>query len=137
MYCKLIEIEVNALNEIVNSSVVPPGLEYEELLADNLTKIVALKKQTGLKLELKAVEDRKTHLSDVVSMIYYVRHNTREMVELLHKSESLSPEKKAELFFDKIKPYMEHIRRHVDALECVVSDENWVLPKYREMLFIK
>jgi glutamine synthetase len=137
MYCKLIEIEANALNEIVNSSVVPPGLEYEELVADNLAKIIALKKQTGLKLEAKAIEDRKAHLSDVVSIIYYVRHNTREMMELLKKSEHLSAEKKAELFFDKIKPYMEHIRKHVDALECVVSDESWDLPKYREMLFIK
>ncbi len=137
MYCKLIEIEANALNEIVNSSVVPPGLEYEELVADNLAKIIALKKQTGLKLEAKAIEDRKGHLSEVVSMIYYVRHNTREMMELMHKSEHLSPEKKAELFFEKVKPYMEHIRKHVDALECVVSDEHWDLPKYREMLFIK
>jgi glutamine synthetase len=137
MYCKLIEIEVNTLNEMVNSSVVPPGLEYEELVADNLTKIIALKKQTGLKLEAKAIEDRKTHLSDVVSIIYYVRHNTREMIEIMHKSEHLSPEKKAELFFEKVKPLMEHIRKHVDALECVVSDEHWDLPKYREMLFIK
>jgi len=137
MYCKLIEIEANTLNEMVNSSVVPPGLEYEELVADNLAKIIALKKQAGLKLEAKAIEDRKAHLADVVSIIYYVRHNTREMMELLKKSEHMSAEKKAELLFDKIKPYMEHIRKHVDALECVVSDESWDLPKYREMLFIK
>jgi glutamine synthetase len=137
MYCKLIEIEANTLNEMVNSSVVPPGLEYEELLANNLAKIIELKKQTGLKLDVKAVEDRKTHLTEVVSMIYYVRHNTEEMMGLMHSSEHLSAEKKAELFFDKVKPYMEHIRKHVDALECVVSDEHWDLPKYREMLFIK
>jgi glutamine synthetase len=137
MYCKLIEIEVNTLNEIVNSSVVPPALEYEEMLADNLTKLAALKKQAGLKLDAKAFDDHKVHLANVVAMIYYVRHNTSEMIELMHKSEHLSPEKKAELFFDKIKPYMEHIRKHVDALECVVADEHWDLPKYREMLFIK
>jgi len=136
-YCKLIEIEVNTLNEMVNSSVVPPGLEYEELLADNLAKIIALKKQTGLKLEVQAIEDRKAHLNEVVAMIYYVRHNTKEMMSMLVKSGELSLEKRAELFFSKIKPYMEHIRKHVDALECVVSDEHWDLPKYREMLFIK
>jgi len=137
MYCKLIEIEANTLNEMVNSSVVPPGLEYEELLAGNLEKIVSLKKQAKLKIDVKALEDRKAHLSEVISTIYYVRHNTREMMSLLHKSEQLSPEKRAELFFDKIKPFMSHIRKHVDALECVVSDEHWDLPKYREMLFIK
>ena len=34
-------------------------------------------------------------------------------------------------------PLMEHIRRHVDALECVVPDDAWDLSKYREILFIK
>ncbi|MFH0827746.1 MAG: hypothetical protein V1919_01100, partial [Candidatus Omnitrophota bacterium] len=102
-----------------------------------LEKIVVLKKQAKLKIDVKAMEDRKAHLSEVISTIYYIRHNTREMMNLLVKSEQLSSEKRAELFFEKIKPYMAHIRKHVDALECVVSDEHWDLPKYREMLFIK
>ena len=41
-YCKVIEIEVNALNEMVNSSIVPPGFEYQKLLSDNLANIAAL-----------------------------------------------------------------------------------------------
>jgi glutamine synthetase len=32
---------------------------------------------------------------------------------------------------------MEHVRKHVDDLERVISDEHWDLPKYREMLFLK
>jgi len=31
---------------------------------------------------------------------------------------------------------MAHIRKHSDELEQVVSDQEWVLPKYREMLFV-
>jgi glutamine synthetase len=34
-------------------------------------------------------------------------------------------------------PYLEDIRRHVDALEMIVDDEMWPLPKYRELLFIR
>jgi glutamine synthetase len=136
MYCKLIEIEANTLNEMVNSSIIPPGLEYEKLLAQNCSQLALLKNQAKLKLEAKALDDQKEHLSEVVSKIYYVRHNTKEMMGLLEKFQTLSPEKKAKEFFEKIKPYMEHIRKHADALECVVSDQNWELPKYREMLFI-
>ena len=55
----------------------------------------------------------------------------------MEKAAKLGGEKKAELYFKELKPLMEHIRKHVDALECVVSDENWDLPKYREMLFVK
>jgi glutamine synthetase len=56
---------------------------------------------------------------------------------LLEKAKKVSDEKRAELYFNELKPLMEHIRRHADALECVVPDDTWDLPKYREMLFIK
>jgi glutamine synthetase len=137
MYCKLIEIEANTLNEMVSSSIIPPALEYQELLADNVSKLAALQKDSGVKLDAAAFNNQKEHLSDIVAKIYYVRHNAQEMMDLMKEAEDLGPEKKAKLFFDKVKPFMSHIRKHVDELEMVVSDENWVLPKYREMLFIK
>ena len=133
----MLEIEANTLNEMVNASVVPFGCEYEKLLADNLTAIVRLKKDAGLKVEEAAIKDQKEHLAEVVTKIYYVRHNASEMMKLLEKAKKLHHEERAELYFEELKPLMEHIRRHVDALECVVSDEHWDLPKYREMLFIK
>ena len=44
---------------------------------------------------------------------------------------------KAILYHDNIFPLMESIRHHVNALELVVDDELWTLPKYRELLFIR
>jgi len=132
-----LEIEANTLNEMVNASVVPAGYKYEKLLARTLNELVGLKKTAGLKVNPAALEDKKAHLSDIVSKIYYVRRNTAEMVNLLEKAKKVSDEKRAELYFEELKPLMEHIRRHVDALECVVPDDTWDLPKYREMLFIK
>ena len=32
---------------------------------------------------------------------------------------------------------MDRVRAHADALETLVADEHWPLPKYRELLFIK
>jgi len=32
---------------------------------------------------------------------------------------------------------MDEVRLHADALEAEIADEQWPLPKYREMLFIK
>jgi len=136
-YNTVLEIEANTLNEMVNASIVPAGMEYEKLLASILRKLMSLKKEAGLKLDVKALKDQREHLSDVVSKIYYVRHNAAGMVELLEKCGKLHHEEKAALYFKELKPLMEHIRRHVDALECIVSDEHWDLPKYREMLFIK
>jgi glutamine synthetase len=137
MYNLTLEIEANTLNEMVNASVVPAGYEYEKLLARTLDELVRLKKSAGLKVDPAAIKDKKQHLSDIVSKIYYVRRNVGEMVKLLGKAKAVSDEKRAKLYFEELKPLMEHIRRHVDDLECVVSDDAWDLPKYREMLFIK
>jgi glutamine synthetase len=136
MYNLTLEIEANTLIEMVNASVVPAGYEYEKLLARTLDEIVRLKKSAGLKIDANALKDKKEHLSEIVNKIYYVRHNTAAMVRLLEKAGGLNNEKRAEIYFNDLKPLMEHIRKHVDQLECVVSDDAWDLPKYREMLFI-
>ena len=38
---------------------------------------------------------------------------------------------------EKVKPYFQPIRYHVDKLEQLVDDSIWPLPKFRELLFIK
>ena len=136
MYDLVLEIEANTLNEMVNASIVPAGLEYQKLLSDNLAVLTGLKKGGAVKLDAAVVNDLKEHLADISSKIYYVRRNTKEMSKLLEKGTSMSAEKRAEMYYEDLKPLMEHIRKHVDDLEKVVSDEHWDLPKYREMLFI-
>ena len=122
---------------MVNANIVPAGYEYERLLADNLNDLANLKASSALKVEAAAFNDLKDHLAEIVAKIYYVRRNAKEMIELLEKAQKVHHEERAKLYFDELKPLMEHIRKHVDQLECVVSDEHWDLPKYREMLFIK
>jgi glutamine synthetase len=48
-----------------------------------------------------------------------------------------SYEATADAYHQKVTPYFETIRRHVDNLELLVDDELWPLPKYRELLFIR
>jgi glutamine synthetase len=38
---------------------------------------------------------------------------------------------------DTLCPLMLEVRSHADALELVVADDLWPLPKYQEMMFIK
>jgi len=106
-------------------------------LAESLADLVALKKSAGLKVDKAALDNLKEHLSDVVTKIYYVRRNSGVMSKMMAKASHMDAEERAELYFEELKPLMDHIRRHVDDLEKVVSDEHWDLPKYREMLFIK
>ncbi|MCK5595257.1 glutamine synthetase type III, partial [bacterium] len=137
MYSKKLEIEANTLREMVDSNVVPAGFDYQGLLARNLSHLVSLKKSADLRIKEEVFNDLKDHLTDVTDKIYYVRKHTRRMEKLLKRAGNLKAEEKSNLFFEELKPLMEHIRKHVDELECVVADEHWDLPKYREMLFVQ
>jgi glutamine synthetase len=44
---------------------------------------------------------------------------------------------KAIEYDEKVKPFFQPIRYHVDKLEQLVDDSLWPLPKFRELLFIK
>ena len=45
---------------------------------------------------------------------------------------------KAIAYCDNVKgKYFDEIRYHVDKLEMLVDDTHWLLPKYREMLFLR
>ncbi len=136
MYNTVLTIEANTLVEMVHSNVVPAGFDYQKGLAGNLTQLTELKQQAGLSVDEAAYEDLKKHLTEVINKIFYVRKNTMAMEKLLEKASGLDAVGKAELYFQELKPLMEHIRRHCDDLEKVLSDEAWDLPKYREMLFI-
>jgi glutamine synthetase len=136
-YLKLLDIEARTLNEMVNASIVPNAFDYQGLLAQNLRRIVALKDGAGLKILDESLDDLKAHLAEVTDMIFYVRKNARAMMQFLEETRNLEEDEKAHRYFKDLKPLMEHIRKHADLLEGVISDEHWDLPKYREMLFVK
>jgi glutamine synthetase len=46
-------------------------------------------------------------------------------------------EQRAILYSTKVKDYFEEIRYNVDKLELIIDDDEWPLPKYRELLLIK
>ncbi len=135
MYVKLINIEARTLKEMVDSNIVPSGIKYQGVLAQNL-RILMQVSESGLELDKTSLDDQKKHLVDITSMIYFVRRNTQEMTKLLEELKGLSGERKAKAYFEKLKPLMGHIRKHSDELESVLPDDIWNLPKYREMLFI-
>jgi glutamine synthetase len=136
MYNTVLTIEANTLYELVDADVLPAGYKYEKLLAKNLTMLIELQKSGGVNLSTEALENHKEHLSDIVTKIWYVRKHLMAMKKLLTESAHVEGEHKATLYFSELKPLMAHIRKHVDELEQVVSDSEWALPKYREMLFI-
>ena len=71
---------------------------------------------------------------DLINGIYTTSKDIQSRVETAKAIDD--EQKKAETLCAKVKPKMDELREYVDALENLVDDERWPLPKFWEMLFI-
>ena len=75
---------------------------------------------------------------EIQNRILSIKKLVNEMTEARHVANRLKSQvDKAYSYEEKVNPYMELIREHIDVLEMEVDDEIWPLPKYRELLFTK
>jgi glutamine synthetase len=93
-------------------------------------------KEVGLKPE--AYKAQMNVLSEISEHINKAQLLTEEMTEARKAANNLSSSReKAIAYCDKVKPFFDEIRYHVDKLELLVDDSEWELPKYRELLFLR
>ncbi len=137
-YSSKVQIEARVLGDLVLNHIVPASNTYEGLLLENLWRIenVYGTKQPKLAEQLarqdtKIVERLVEH-ADTITDLYDDLKATRYATQEIENARE-----KALAYHDKVMPIMEDIRRHVDALEIIVDDKLWPLPKYRELLFIR
>ena len=71
---------------------------------------------------------------DLINNVYATDKEIRVRVEAAYAVHD--EQKKAEMLSAKVKPKMDEMREYVDALEGLVDDEIWPLPKFWEILFI-
>jgi glutamine synthetase len=132
-YTKKIQIESRVMGDLATNHIIPTAIEYQNLLITNVT---------GLK-QVLTDKEFKTLASEQMSMIREISERMtaiRTLVEAMigerkTANQLESARKQAGEYCEKVFPYFEKIRREVDKLELIISDEYWPLPKYRELLF--
>jgi glutamine synthetase len=130
-YIKDLEIEVKCLNNICLNQVIPVAIIYQKTVAK---AIIATKEALGSAAVVSAEIEILKKVVDLVNSIYSVNKDIMAKVE---SAEAVHDEaKKADTLCGKVKPKMDELREYVDALESLVDDELWPLPKFWEMLFI-
>ena len=128
-YSIKLQIESRVLGDMVINHVLPAAERYLTVLLDNILKIKAIFNEE--EAEELTMQDRllvrkiKEHISATISEVDQLKMQR----SVANKESDLR--QKAILFHDNIFPLMESIRHHVNALELVVDDELWTLPKYR------
>jgi len=135
-YEKIMHIEAKSLVDIAKTMVLPPAYEYQSSVSSGCTNLSRSVHENGVTLDAGVLEDRKDFVAKISTDIYNVHANIRILEDMLNNARGLELENKTAYIFSDIKPQMELIRRYIDALESVMPDKLWELPKYREMLFI-
>ena len=130
-YIKDLEIEVKCLNNICLNQVIPVAIVYQKAVAE---AVIVTKEALGTATVVSAETEILKKIVDLVNNIYSVN---KEIMARIESAAVVHDEvKKADILCNKVKPKMDELREYADALEVLVDDEIWPLPKFWEMLFI-
>ncbi|MFN8309051.1 MAG: glutamine synthetase III [Chitinophagales bacterium] len=129
-YVLKIDIEGKVLADLATNQVIPAAVDYMNKLITNIQGL----KSIGISAS-KTQKDLVAAINKHVNNIQVAVDKLEAARTVAHKAKSVSDEAKA--FCDKVKPVFDLIRDEVDALELLLDDNLWPLPKYREMLFIR
>jgi glutamine synthetase len=131
-YIKKVQIDSRVIGDLVLNQIIPTAVDYQNKLIQNVKGL----KELGLgeesyKASLYTLEEISMRLSAIKTGVFEMTEARKQANKLEHA------EDRAIAYCDQVKPHFDLIRKHVDKLELIVDDENWPLPKYRELLFLK
>ncbi|MBB6004578.1 glutamine synthetase III [Arcicella rosea] len=131
-YIKKIQIESRVVGDLAINHIVSTSLKYQTQLVDN----VRGQKEIGIDPQYYAPT---IEIIKKIS-IYTAKINNLvdEMTEARKEANNVEDTaERARLYSTKVKNFLEEIRYCVDKLELIVDDDEWPLPKYRELLLIR
>ena len=134
-YTKKVQIESRILGDLAINHIIPTAVIYQNRLLENLRGL----RETFSPEEYEMLgSDRRELVRNIQLRVLKIKQLVNDMTEARHISNRLNSQvEKAYSYEERVSPYMEEIREHIDLLEMEVDDEIWPLPKYRELLFTK
>jgi len=132
-YLKKVQIEARVMGDLAINHIIPAGVKYLTQLASNIDNLKSVGvPETTYRSQLAILKEVSEHINIVYEQV-------NAMVEARKVANNIAgTRERAIAYCDDIKgKYFDTIRYHVDKLEHLVDDEEWTLPKYREMLFLR
>ena len=132
-YVKKVQIEARVMGDMAGTLILPAAIKYQNILLENINGL----KEAGVakgayEVQLSIVKEISTHIS-------VISEKTTAMIEARKKANEIRDSReKAIAYCDEVKgKYFDVIRYHADKLELITDDSLWLLPKYREILFLR
>lgn len=131
-YINKVDIEANLFLEMSQSYILPAA--YRTI--QKVSAVHDSMKNMGMENQAKNIVEKT--VSPIAYLCEKVSKDLLGLKKELTEARAIDdPMEKANAFAGKVIPYFEKIRTNVDMLEGLVEDDDWNLPKYRELLFLR
>jgi len=134
-YIKKIQIEARVFGDISMNHIIPVCSRYQSQLASNVENMMKIfGDEEGKRLSARNINI----IREIAERTQRIETGVEELVnarKVANKIEDMRT--KAVAYHDTVEPKMDEIRYDIDKLELIVADEEWTLPKYRELLFMR
>ena len=129
-YAKKIQIEARVMVRMALNHIIPAAISYKSTLLKEVTLYDEVYgDQDGCATELAI-------LDDITRYVEEVRQRARQVEDARVEADGIEDAYERARAFSDIANMLFALRKPIDALEEVVDDKLWPLPKYRELLFI-
>ena len=132
-YIKKVQIEARVMGDLATNHILPAAIRYQNTLITNVRGLKELGiDQTLYSTQLHILEKISEHIS-------VIRYNVEKMVAARKVCNTINETREKAIAYqtDVKDEFFDVIRYNVDKLELLVADDEWTLPKYRELLFLR
>ena len=129
-YAKKVQIEARVMVRMAINHIIPAAIAYKASLLKEVSLYDEVYDDTdGCATELAI-------LDDITRYVEEVRQRARQVEDARVEADAIEDAYTRARAFSDIANMLFALRKPIDALEEVVDDKLWPLPKYRELLFI-
>jgi len=132
-YIKIVQIEARLMGDLSTNHILPAAIKYQNTLITNIKGL----KEIGIPEEHYA--NQKQTLEKISQHIATISANVFDMVKARKVVNNMTDTREKAIAYSKDvkEKYFDVIRYNVDKLELLIADNEWTLPKYRELLFLR
>jgi len=132
IYASRVRVEARAMIDIATTMVAPAALAHQRQLADAIKSVKEASAAASVQSMTSALESASNAADLLAAETNALRMKLDEVENAGHDERVHAREMQAEVI-----PRMEAVRAAADALEAVIDDDLWPLPKYRELMFVR
>ncbi|MDE6201788.1 MAG: glutamine synthetase III [Clostridiales bacterium] len=125
-YCKVINIEAGTMSELVLKQILPAAVQFSTLLADNISKLTALKVDASMQTKMLSA------VSELIQNAYTATQRLSDAQAAVKATEELQAQ--ADVSYNQVVATMQELRGYCDKLETVMPKDLWPFPSYSDIL---